>query len=71
MEVFYKFHKDKLESQRCREIVEQSIGDVLNTDPIRVELRLGQKSKKEEVSAEAIEEDIVKAAEEIFKVDAI
>ena len=71
LEVFYKFHKDKLESQRCREIVEQSIGDVLNTDPIRVELRLGQKSKKEEVSAETIEEDIVKAAEEIFKVDAI
>ncbi len=64
LNVFYKFHKDKLETQRCREIVEQSIGEVLNTDPVRVELRLGQKTKNEE-------EDIVKAAAEIFKVDAI
>ncbi|MDO8488192.1 MAG: DNA polymerase III subunit gamma/tau [bacterium] len=71
LEVFYKFHKDKLESDRCRNIIETALGMVLGTDPVPVDLQLGQRIKREEVSAESIDEDIVKAAEEIFKVDAI
>ena len=71
LDVFYKFHKDKLESDKCRVIVEETVGDVLGTPAVSVKLQLGQKTLRSEVSAEAIEEDIVKAAEEIFKVDAI
>ncbi len=71
LEVFYKFHKDKLESDKCRQIVESAVGDVLGSTGVRLQLQLGQRIKQEEISAEAIEDDIVKAAEEIFKVDAI
>jgi DNA polymerase III subunit gamma/tau len=71
LEVFYKFHKDKLETDKCRVLVEKSVGEVFQIDPIRLVLRLGERvSKKEEVSGDAAE-DIIKAAEEIFKVEAM
>jgi len=71
LEVFYKFHKDKLESDKCRTIVEEALETVLGVPHIKLKMSLGQRSKKEEVSAKDIEEDIIKAAEEIFKVDAL
>ena len=71
LEVFYKFHKDKLESDKCRIIVEEALETVLGVPNIKLKMSLGQKSKKEEVSAKDIEEDIIKAAEEIFKVEAL
>ena len=73
LEVFYKFHKDKLETEKCRQIVESSVTEVFGVGPIKLHLKLGQKGKaaKEEVTASDVGEDIVKAAEEIFKAEAV
>ena len=73
LEVFYKFHKDKLESDRCRQIVELAVGEVLGTDPARLVLQLGQRLQpaKEEVVADNVDDDLVAAAAEIFKVEAM
>ncbi len=71
LEVFYKFHKDKLETEKCRQIVEQSVQNVFGVNPIHLKLRLGTKQKSSELSGDAIGEDLVKAAAEIFKVDAV
>jgi DNA polymerase III gamma/tau subunit len=65
LEVFYKFHKDKLETEKCRQIVETSVMEVFSVGSVKLNLKLGQKSKPVQ------EEDIVKAAEEIFKVGAV
>ncbi|MEK7154930.1 MAG: hypothetical protein AAB697_02285, partial [Patescibacteria group bacterium] len=73
LEVFYKFHKDKLESEKCRQIVEVAVGEVFGTDPVRLVLQLGQRLRpgKEEVVAENVDDDLVAAAAEIFKVEAV
>ena len=73
LEVFYKFHKDKLETDKCRQIVEMAVGEVFGTDPARLVLHLGQRLQptKEEVVADNVDEDIVAAAAKIFQVDAV
>lgn len=75
LEVFYSFHKDKLESEKCRQIVEMAVGEVMGTGPVRLYLKLGSKKDKKGSGDEnlqgKVEEDIVLAAEKIFKVDAI
>ena len=72
LEVFYKFHLDKLGSEKCREIVEAAVAEVFKVPKVRLNLRLGKKAAaaKEELSA-GVGEDIVKAAAEIFGVDAV
>ena len=65
LEVFYKFHKDKLESEKCRQIVEIAVGEVFGTDPARLTLQLGQRQVQPK------EDDLVAAAAEIFKVEAV
>lgn len=71
LEVFYKFHKDKLETDKCKGIVEASVGEVMGDGPVRLVLVLGERTtKKEELSGQA-EVEIIKAAEEIFKVEAV
>jgi len=82
LEVFYKFHMDKLATEKCREIVESSVAEVFSLDdPVRLTLRLGDKkptggdtnrpAKPTEELDGAVEEDIIRAAQEIFKVEAI
>lgn len=73
LEVFYKFHKDKLETDKCRQIVEEAVGEVFGTDPARLLLNLGEKRQPahEEVTADSVDEDIVAAAAKIFQVDAV
>jgi DNA polymerase-3 subunit gamma/tau len=73
LEVFYKFHKDKLESEKCRQIVEAAVEEIFNISGVKLYLKLGQggRKAKEEVSAAGVGEDIVKAAEEIFKAEAV
>ncbi len=72
LEVFYKFHKDKLESEKCRQIVEAAVSSVLPGPKIKLQLKMGEKIiKGSDVSGANISEDIVAAASEIFKVDAI
>lgn len=72
LEVAYKFHKDKLETEKCRSIVEMSVGEVFGTGPVKLFLVLseGKKPVKEEITG-TVEPDIIAAAAEIFKVDAI
>jgi DNA polymerase-3 subunit gamma/tau len=64
LEVFYKFHKDRLESDRCRQIVEEAVGQVFGMAPVKLYLQLGQKAAQVK---EDNTEELVKAAEEIFK----
>ncbi len=73
LEVFYKFHKDKLETDKCRQIVEDAVGELFGVEGAKLFLKLGQSGKKarEEVSAVGVEDDIVKAAEAIFKSDVV
>jgi DNA polymerase-3 subunit gamma/tau len=73
LEVFYKFHKDKLESEKCRQIVETAIAEIFKTTGVKLYLKLGKGGRKaaEEITAEGVGDDLVKAAEEIFKVEAV
>lgn len=79
LEVFYRFHKERLEEDKCRRIVEDVATQVFGV-PIRLKCVLGERKKseiKEDSSASAPEDftdsassDIIKAAEEIFGTDA-
>lgn len=71
LEVFYKFHKDKLETEKCRQIVEQSVQTVFGLSSVHLKLRLGGKSKSDDISETAVADDIITAAEKIFSVDAV
>jgi len=55
IEVFYKFHKDQLETDRCRKIFEQAAGQVLATD-IKLRCTLGEGKPKAVTSEEPIYE---------------
>lgn len=55
IEVFYKFHKERLEEPKILELLSDTIGKLFGKST-RVTCVLGRKNK----------EDIVKAAEEIF-----
>ncbi|MBI2587253.1 hypothetical protein HYW29_00360, partial [Candidatus Amesbacteria bacterium] len=63
LEAFYEFHKKQLETERCRVIVEQAVGEVLGAAGIVLKLQLGGGPRK---SGDA-QDELVKAAEEIFK----
>jgi len=60
LEVFYKFHYDKLSEDKCRKIVEDGVATVLESPNIVLKLVLGKSKPK-------IEEDLAKVAEGIFK----
>lgn len=60
LEVFYKFHQDKLSEEKCRKIVEDGIATVLEAPKIILKLVLGKSRLKEP-------EDLAKVAEQIFK----
>lgn len=68
VEVFYKFHKERLESQPHRSLVEEVADQVLGNQPILVCVLSGSPQKAVDLVniSESVEEDIVKAAEEIF-----
>ena len=42
LEVFYKFHKDQLESEKCRKIVEQVCGQIFSA-PFKLKFTLGER----------------------------
>ena len=58
LEVFYKFHMDKLSEDKCRKIVEDGVATVLESPKIVLNLVLGKSKPKE---------DLAQAAETIFK----
>jgi DNA polymerase III gamma/tau subunit len=73
LEVFYKFHKDQLEQDKCRKMVEQVCGQVFST-PIKLKFILSQKPAKTVTPTPDLsepEEDIIKIAQDIFGGDTI
>jgi len=71
--VFYKFHKERLEDSHHRKILEDIIAQVLNS-PTRVVCtmveppvrQIVEEAKVEPILTEGKDQDIIKAAEEIF-----
>jgi len=69
LEVFYKFHKERLETEKCRRIVEETVGKVIGT-PVKLKCVLGEKKNNltiQQSNNESNEEvDILEVANEIF-----
>ncbi len=72
LEVFYKFHKERLETDRCRSIVEEVATQILGL-PIKLKCVLGQKKNSlinekivEEAEKNGDENDIMELASGIF-----
>lgn len=63
LEVFYKFHKDRLDSDKCRSIVEEAASQLLGNQ-IKIKCVLGE--KKTEMVSEQEKDDIMEVAREIF-----
>lgn len=77
LEVFYKFHKERLETEKCRQIVEEALENLFG-ERLKLRLRLGDKPQRaakgpevENIGGGAVDEEIVRAAEEIFGVQAV
>jgi len=76
LEVFYKFHKERLEVERYKQVVETVASKVL-VAPIRIGFYLSkQKMKNKVITSEQddnltakVEDDIIKTAEEVFGVE--
>lgn len=60
LEVFYKFHKERLEETRYRQLVEEVISKVLH-QPVVIKYYLGEKNNQES--------EMIKNAEEVFGVE--
>ena len=67
LEAFYEFHKKQLETERCRVIVEQTVSEVLGVDVVALKMQLGHGSTVAKATGGDGGEELVKAAEEIFK----
>jgi hypothetical protein len=69
LEVFYKFHKERLETEKCRAIVEEVASQLLGL-PVRLKCILGEKKNNFEPKAEetpaVVEENILDIANKIF-----
>jgi len=76
LEVFYRFHKESLETEKCRNLIEEAAENVLGS-PVKIRCILGE--RKENLSAspakpkavpkersEGLPADLLSAAEEIF-----
>lgn len=73
VKVFYKFHKDRLEEERYRNMVEETIAKVL-VAPVKISFFLASKDrlidKKNDDNLKPVnQEDIIKTAEEVFGVE--
>ncbi|HUS60152.1 MAG TPA: DNA polymerase III subunit gamma/tau [Nevskiaceae bacterium] len=49
LEVFYKFHKERLETEKCRQVVEEAASQILG-NPIRLSCILGEKPNRPAVN---------------------
>ncbi len=63
--VYYQFHKERLESQTVRQVLEEVIAEVIGC-PTRVVYNLTQKDEAQKALTETIDEDIIEAAKDIF-----
>jgi DNA polymerase III gamma/tau subunit len=67
IKVYYKFHKERLEEERYRMMIESVASKVL-VCPVKIKLILAEKPKSTSNIVEVDEPDIIKTAEEIFGV---
>ena len=72
LEVFYKFHKDQLENEQRRRVVEGACSDVLG-GKVKIKCLLGHKGKEETAKPEQViagketaDDDIIELANNIF-----
>jgi DNA polymerase-3 subunit gamma/tau len=71
LEVFYKFHKDQLETEKCRRIVEEVTSTIIGK-PVKLKCILGHKPQiapleiKTNIAQNFDEPDLIKMAEDIF-----
>jgi DNA polymerase III subunit gamma/tau len=71
LEVFYQFHKDQLETEKCRRIVEE-ITSLIIGKPVKLKCVLGHKPHaapieiKTNIAQNFDEPDLIKMAEDIF-----
>ena len=71
LEVFYKFHKDQLETDKCRRIVEEVTSMIIGK-PVKLKCILGHKPQpvpleiKTNIAQNFDEPDLIKMAEDIF-----
>lgn len=68
IEVFYQFHKERIEKDPCRSLVEETAGQVMGS-PVKLTCLLTQQKQRaiDVVNiTENVEDDIVRAAEDIF-----
>ncbi|MFH1289239.1 MAG: hypothetical protein ABIH88_00780, partial [Patescibacteria group bacterium] len=56
LEVFYPFHKERLETEKCRAVVEEAVGQVVGSK-IKLRCVLGQKTEEKAKKQEEPEED--------------
>ena len=64
IEVFYIFHKERLESEKCLNLVQDVARDIFNF-PLKIKYILGEK-KKLVITKKTQEDDLLKTAEEVF-----
>ncbi|MDP3955563.1 MAG: DNA polymerase III subunit gamma/tau [bacterium] len=68
IEVFYGFHKDKLESDKCRRVVEEVASEIFGL-PLNIRCVLGEKPRLiREAEAPKFKEDVMIENEDIFNV---
>jgi len=66
LEVFYKFHKERLETEKCRRIVEETVEKVIGI-PVKLKCILGERKNNPTIEQSNNEEvDILEVANEIF-----
>ena len=61
LEVFYKFHKDRLEAEKCRTIIEEVVGQTFGS-PLKLKCVLGVKP----VKPQSEQTDVLEVANAIF-----
>ena len=64
LEVFYKFHKERLEEEKCRTIVEETVSEVIGA-PVKLKCILGEK-KNSQPNQQTKTPDILEIANDIF-----
>lgn len=66
LEVFYKFHKERLETEKCRQIVERTVEEIVGA-PIKLKCVLGEKPSGRQPIKKGNEDfDILEVANSIF-----
>ena len=64
LEVFYKFHKEQLEDNKRRAIVEGACQEIIGEKGIKLQCVLGEKNNK--IDSETKKDDIIDVAQSIF-----